>query len=87
MTKTQDPQPEIGNVHQIVPHTSAANPDESSFENAAIAADELNNLIYVLFMLFSENTTHSQEQRAAITITGAMQTHMDTLNQHFTQKQ
>ena len=75
-----------GNVHPIVPTTQAAPTETHSIEDVTIAADELDNLIYALLMLLSENTTHSQEQRAAITITGAMQQHTATLKQYCAQK-
>lgn len=80
------------NVHEIAPFNPtltepAQAAREKNVEDVAIAADELENMIFAVFTLLSENTNHSQEQRAAISVLAAMQTHITSLKQHCGQQQ
>ena len=84
MVDSEDPRL-TGKVHEIAPFKPAANNPKQSIEDVAIAADELDNMAFAVLTLLSENTNHTQEQRAAITILGAMQPHIATLKRHCTQ--
>ena len=84
MTDKKDPR-NADNVREIAPFKPAANTINQSIEDAAIAVDELENMAFVVQTLLLENTNNSQELRAAITITGAMQPHFATLKRHCTQ--
>ena len=69
------------NVREIAPFKPVTANPEHTFEDMAIAADTLDDMLYAALMLLSENTNHSQEQRAAVTILGAAQIQVTSLKQ------
>lgn len=70
---------------EIAPFNPQASGPEVPMDEVAISVDELDNMIFVVLTLLSENINHSQEQRAAITILGAMQPHIATMKKHCSQ--
>lgn len=84
MTNENQP-PQGGHLREIAPfNPEAAGPDQT-LEDAAIAVDELENMRFAVLTLLIENTNANQEQRAAITVLGAMLPHLNTLRQHCAQ--
>lgn len=75
---------EIAPFNPQAAQTDAKHP-EHSIDDVAIAADEIENMIFAVLTLLSENTNNSQEQRASITVLGAVQPHIAVIKKHCAQ--
>lgn len=75
-----------GNVHEIAPFKPVENTTErdceTTFEEIAIAADHLENMVHLVLTYLSDSTNQSEEMRRAGSVIEAMLFHTSSLKQH-----